>query len=59
MLGCSKNPKSIFKLLSIKMQLTIPKIGILAEKEPTKDEKKRILAKDLYKYTILNKSAIL
>jgi hypothetical protein len=48
MLGCSKNPKSIFKLLSIKMQLTIPKIGILAEKEPTKDEKKRFLAKYLY-----------
>jgi hypothetical protein len=38
MLECSKNPKNIFKLLSIEMQLTIPKIGILAEREPTKDE---------------------
>jgi hypothetical protein len=37
MLGCSKNLKSIFKL-SIEMQLSIPKIGILAEKETAKDE---------------------
>jgi hypothetical protein len=41
MLGCSKKPKSILLLLGIKIQLTIPKIGVLAEKEPMKDEKKR------------------
>jgi hypothetical protein len=39
MLGCSKNQKNIFKLLRIDIQLTIPKIGILVEKEPTKAKK--------------------
>jgi hypothetical protein len=48
MLGCSKNQKSIFLLLSIEIQLTIPKIGILAEKEPTKARKLRFLPKYLY-----------
>jgi hypothetical protein len=45
MLGCSKNQKNIFKLLRIDIQLTISKIGILAEKEPTKAKKKAILTK--------------
>jgi hypothetical protein len=40
-------------LLSIEIQLTIPKIGILAEKEPTKDEKKLFLAKYLYDAVLL------
>jgi hypothetical protein len=41
MLGCSKKTKSIFLLLSIEIQLTIPKIEILAKKKPAKDEKKK------------------
>jgi hypothetical protein len=36
----TKKPKSMFLLLSIEIQLTVTKIGILAEEEPTKDEKK-------------------
>jgi hypothetical protein len=48
MLGCSKKPKSIFLLLSIEIQFAIPKIDILAEKEPTKDEKKGFWPKNLY-----------
>jgi hypothetical protein len=37
MLGCSKNLKRIFWWLSIEIQLTIPKIGILVEEVPTKE----------------------